>query len=517
MAGAITNTPGSGTTAGYYYGPGSGSLTNVLETDPRFSTSVAARVTMTDTQRWTAAWARGDHATNGYLTAESEPLWTAVSNDVTRQASDAYAWIGTNSSSQVYDDSWIAPAIEAESNRIDVLEALPTNDWDAAVLEAAYHTIVLSGNTSYWNYAYDTAVFQTELLQGSTSYWNAAYARGDHATNGYLTDYTETDPVWSAASNSYLLAADYRSHETNGYLTAYSETDPIWSAASNSYLLLADYRRHETNGYLTTGDNLGSHAMSQDLDGGGHYATNLAGLGLAYNVALSPWDGGLDITPSTADGLLNVYGEVDVWGDLELIGGSFYGDGGGLTGVVRSVVINSVTNTPNAAGLVDLGAIEGGTGSGSGVGTPHNLGPEDFTFLPGFGNTTNTLVSAVVYHTLGAPIAYGRGAYNPSFSQQEGTYVGAFWPQSNGHNTNSLVAWAETNAAGVASALVQYELEICETNGTELIAVTNTPGVTDGYFRHRFEYTNSTAPVLVYVHLYCADTNYIAIQQWGDL
>lgn len=37
--------------------------------------------------------------------------------------------------------------------------------------------------------------------------WDAAFGWGDHALAGYLTSYTETDPVWTAASSLYYQAA----------------------------------------------------------------------------------------------------------------------------------------------------------------------------------------------------------------------------------------------------------------------------------------------------------------------
>ncbi|MFA6485976.1 MAG: tail fiber domain-containing protein, partial [Candidatus Magasanikbacteria bacterium] len=133
------------------------------------------------------------------------------------------------------------------------------------------------------------------IVTASSSYWDLAHGWGNHALAGYLTAYTETDPIWSAVSSSYLtvldasstylsianaagvyltsalaastyitdgntgwdnsygfittstglttanFATDTISQWTNnaGYLTAYTETDPIWMAASSSYLTVA--------------------------------------------------------------------------------------------------------------------------------------------------------------------------------------------------------------------------------------------------------------------------------------
>lgn len=42
----------------------------------------------------------------------------------------------------------------------------------------------------------------------SSTFWDEAYSWGNHADEGYLTSYTETDPVWMAASSSYYLASN---------------------------------------------------------------------------------------------------------------------------------------------------------------------------------------------------------------------------------------------------------------------------------------------------------------------
>jgi len=58
-----------------------GYLTDYTETDPRFATSVAARVSGAATGRWETAYGWGNHAAGGYLTGftETDPHWAAVS------------------------------------------------------------------------------------------------------------------------------------------------------------------------------------------------------------------------------------------------------------------------------------------------------------------------------------------------------------------------------------------------------------------------------------------------------
>ncbi|HQB59997.1 MAG TPA: hypothetical protein PK260_04520, partial [Candidatus Moranbacteria bacterium] len=69
--------------------------------------------------------------------------------------------------------------------------------------------------------------------------WNAAYGWGDHSLVGYLSSYTETDPIFTASSASGITATDisnwnaaygWGDHASAGYLTSFIETDPIFAA-----------------------------------------------------------------------------------------------------------------------------------------------------------------------------------------------------------------------------------------------------------------------------------------------
>ena len=65
------------------------------------------------------------------------------------------------------------------------------------------------------------------LTTSDSASWDAAVSWGDHAAAGYLTSYTETDPVATAAG--YLTAETDPVASAAGYLTA--ETDPVATAA----------------------------------------------------------------------------------------------------------------------------------------------------------------------------------------------------------------------------------------------------------------------------------------------
>ncbi|MDD3646901.1 MAG: hypothetical protein PHS44_00150 [Candidatus Dojkabacteria bacterium] len=54
------------------------SIPSITESDPIFSASPAASITNTYISHWNAAYSWGDHALIGYLTSESDPVWTAA-------------------------------------------------------------------------------------------------------------------------------------------------------------------------------------------------------------------------------------------------------------------------------------------------------------------------------------------------------------------------------------------------------------------------------------------------------
>jgi len=95
---------------------------------------------------------------------------------------------------------------------------------------------------------YDThnhdSIYYTETeidtLLTNKSNWDTAYSWGDHSLVGYLTSFTETDPIYTASSwytttnnsGNWNTAFGWGNHALAGYLTSYTETDPIYTASS---------------------------------------------------------------------------------------------------------------------------------------------------------------------------------------------------------------------------------------------------------------------------------------------
>lgn len=105
------------------------------------------------------------------------------------------------------------------------------------------------------------------ILSTDITNWNDAYSWGDHALAGYLTSYTETDPVFTASVAAGILLADvtnwntaygWGNHASAGYLT--TETDPEFAASAAYNIAQTDidkwtdaygWGNHALAGYIT--------------------------------------------------------------------------------------------------------------------------------------------------------------------------------------------------------------------------------------------------------------------------
>ena len=127
-----------------------------------------------------------------------------------------------------------------ESSNSDTLVNFAANSKDVICTYPADKSVFLSADGSL---SLPGALSATGAVTGSNlnvSNWDTAYGWGDHSTVGYLTSYTETDPVYTASSwyattnnaSNWDTAYGWGNHASAGYLTSYTETDPIYTASS---------------------------------------------------------------------------------------------------------------------------------------------------------------------------------------------------------------------------------------------------------------------------------------------
>jgi hypothetical protein len=106
------------------------------------------------------------------------------------------------------------------------------------------------------------------ITSTDTSNWDTAYGWGNHASAGYLT--TETDPVFTASEAYNITSTDtsnwdtaysWGNHASAGYLTSFTETDPVFTASEAYNITSTDtsnwdtaygWGNHASAGYLTS-------------------------------------------------------------------------------------------------------------------------------------------------------------------------------------------------------------------------------------------------------------------------
>ena len=110
----------------------------------------------------------------------------------------------------------------------------------------------------------------TNLPTLNIANWNTAYGWGNHASAGYLTSYTETDPLFVASPANGISATNisnwntafgWGNHATAGYLTSFTEVDPIFGSSPANGITATNisnwnnafgWGNHAAAGYLTS-------------------------------------------------------------------------------------------------------------------------------------------------------------------------------------------------------------------------------------------------------------------------
>ncbi|MGE0078096.1 MAG: beta strand repeat-containing protein [Bacteroidales bacterium] len=267
---------GNHATAGY--------LTNYTETDPIFAASAAYGISSTNISNWDAAYSWGNHATAGYLTSytETDPEWTTASANYYTKTN-----MQTSGSAQLHFGN---------------LTSTPTTLSGYGITDAMSTSHVANSITSTY-----------------ISNWNTAYGWGNHATAGYLTSYTETDPEWTTASANYYTKTNMQTSgsaqlhfgnltSTPTTLSGYGITDAMsTSHAANSitstnisnWNTAYGWGNHATAGYLVASQT-GNSGKFLTTDGSSASWASITkttvGLGNVENTALSTWTGSSAIT-----------------------------------------------------------------------------------------------------------------------------------------------------------------------------------------------------------------------------
>jgi hypothetical protein len=247
-------------------------LQTYIETDPNFLASAAHSITSTNITNWNTAFSWGNHA-GLYKAISYVPDWNEITgkpdlsiyatvtslNNYLLKSDTAGKWQPKG------DYSYHLPFNGNASYYLggdSALHALPT----AGSGVTPGDTATLNVHTTSFNNLLYAAINHTHSFASLTSKPTTLSGYGitdayplTGNPSGFLTAYTETDPVWSAASGSYYTKtqADAR------YLQSYSESDPLALKISNNLSDLTNVATARTNlglgsfatkNSLTTGD-----------------------------------------------------------------------------------------------------------------------------------------------------------------------------------------------------------------------------------------------------------------------
>jgi hypothetical protein len=222
--------------------------TNLFYTDARVSTYLSSNNYITssaisNSANWDAAYSWGDHALVGYLTTETDPVFTtsaasAITSTQITNWDTAYGWGNHATQSyatETYVNTSVANLVDSAPATLDTLNEL------AAAL----------GDDPNFATTVSTSI-GTKWTQDNTkiSNWDTAFGWGNHASAGYLTSFTETDPtvpshvksITTTNISNWNTAYGWGNHASAGYLTSFditTQTDPkylrndIYNGANN--------------------------------------------------------------------------------------------------------------------------------------------------------------------------------------------------------------------------------------------------------------------------------------------
>ena len=134
-------------------------------------------------------------------------IWAGTTNLTTLGTITSGVWNGTT-----IDSAYITSSSEWNSTYLTVVAS-------SSLWQSAYE--IVNTSSTNWNTAYD-------IVNASSTYWDTAYGWGDHSLASYLTSYTETDPIWMAASSTYLTTTT----ASNTYLTIASDLSDLNSIST---------------------------------------------------------------------------------------------------------------------------------------------------------------------------------------------------------------------------------------------------------------------------------------------
>ena len=228
--------------ADLYVGP----LAGAIKIDENsISTTDATQLTIegfTNSADMTTAINTAETNANDYTDTREIAITTAYQTYADQAEADAIT------SSNSYADTAISNLVDSAPATLDTLNELAAALGD----DANFSTTVTNSIATKWT-------------QDNTkiSNWDTAYGWGDHSVEGYLTSYTETDPVFTASQafditatnkSNWNTAYGWGDHSVVGYITDYTVTESDVTA-HQAALSITESQISDLQTYLTAETN----------------------------------------------------------------------------------------------------------------------------------------------------------------------------------------------------------------------------------------------------------------------
>jgi len=349
----------------------SGYLTSYTETDPVFAASDAAAVTAAKITNWDTAYSWGNHASAGYLTAYTET-----------QTLDNVLTLGATTTQDITTTGRIY-----YSNQFPLLTDLQ------AVSPSTYHGMFAHAHDTGhgyvahaggWIQLLDTGSSLSELadvnlatapqtgqvLKYDGSNWVAA-ADGTGGGGIALTDLSVTTAAAGTAALSYNNVSGvftYTPPDLSGYLTSYTETDPVFSASPaagissgliTNWTSAYNWGNHALAGYLTSETSHADVVVDGDFTTNGLLKRTGAGTYTSVTDNSSNWDTAFGwgdhstqgyLTTLALNGVSDVTITAPANGEVLTYNGSVWVNGAGASSGANV----TISDTPPAASAGDL-------------------------------------------------------------------------------------------------------------------------------------------------------------------
>jgi hypothetical protein len=213
---------------------GGNSITNIATNSLAFADGETISSEMV--RNWNSAHGWGDHSASNYLTSFTE-LDPVYSGDPASSISDAGSGVVMSDDERTKLSGIETGADVTDAANVDAAGAVMTGDIGVDV----------QAQNDYLDDLADGSLSKSRVEDSAN--WDTAYGWGNHATNGYLTANTESDPVWAGVSNQYLKAASAAST----YVAVSGDTMTGRLTLPANGLVVGSTQLVATNGYVGIG------------------------------------------------------------------------------------------------------------------------------------------------------------------------------------------------------------------------------------------------------------------------